>query len=224
MSTGMKGIAPARKNAEVQCRAIDALILRQTHGKQGARTISYQDHLKRCKEDHMKKAVITIAAVSLVVVILLTFFVLEPFRTVKKTKPVELTVLQQKPTQQEAATPADAVEEMENPACKIIIRPLVEESAPPLLALGPDRAGATNLVTSIEPKPPSPLQTISISRAIDIQPAIAKGDKAKQGLGLLTDTEETADNQILELQSMQVQPTAARNTKKNHKKNGLHKQ
>ena len=165
----------------------------------------------------MKKTFPALAVFSLVVIVL-TYFFLTPFPTVKKSK------LQQPPsspshnTEQEAAIQADVAEDTAKPACKIIIQPLQEENAMLLHALEPEPTDAKDLALDSEQKPPSPLQTIAISSSIDIQPTMAHGDKAIRGLGLLTDTEETAENQILELQSMQVQPSAARIAKK-HRKN-----
>jgi len=162
----------------------------------------------------MKKTIVGLFVLSVTVVIILTLYNYSSFLTAPKPAPEETVVEQAHSTIAEQTHGVEVAEDETKPfpapTQKIIIKPLTEEFAFPRIA--PENV-------TIAEKQPAPIpeekqqSPQSMSKTVP-EPASVIPNRPKQNFGLLTDTSETEENEIVEPQSTQVHPSISRKGKR----------
>ncbi len=161
----------------------------------------------------MKKALAGLFVVCIVIVTLLAVINLAPSVTPKKKNhPQESPAQPVVDTAEEIinrAKPAPALVPIEiaEPSAGESKSPnLVSEPSPPM-EIDADQAPTTGKI------PPQPA-AITSSQQVDNQPALYTTEKPSEGSGLLTDTTETDENQIIDPHSTQVTAVPPKPVKK----------
>jgi hypothetical protein len=166
----------------------------------------------------MKKAFAGLLVLCAVLVTLLAVFNFELFLTPKVPNRHEIPAhpIEIKPAEMNdrVGAPQDGGTSAPDPEAAIFAEPPAAASKTPIIAA----EEVTTPAKDPEPRPENNLysqpETESTSGQADSQPTL---NIPKSGLGLLTDTGETIENQILDPQSTQVQPTIAKKSKREMK-------